>query len=57
MPSTLPSHTEYAIIGGGIIGIAYHLTRLAIGKSCCSSETSRHVAQLACGRAGYPASG
>lgn len=30
MQSKLPSHAEYAIIGGGIIGlsIAYHLTRL-----------------------------
>ncbi|TIM70806.1 MAG: FAD-dependent oxidoreductase [Mesorhizobium sp.] len=30
MQSKLPSHTEYVIVGGGIIGlsIAYHLTRL-----------------------------
>lgn len=30
MPSKLPSHAEYVIIGGGIIGlsVAYHLTRL-----------------------------
>ncbi|KNY13257.1 FAD-dependent oxidoreductase [Shinella sp. SUS2] len=54
MQNKLPSHVEYLIIGGGIIGlsIAYHLTRLGhrdvllLERSKLTSGTTWHAAGL-----------